>query len=66
MFINSILQSFLLVKSENNSKVNLQKIANKNKNDEIVLKDVKPATNFEVILQQNKILCLKSKLIKLN
>ena len=35
-------------KSENNSRVNLQKVANKNENDEIVSKNVKPATTIEV------------------
>ena len=37
-------------KSENNSGVNLQKVSNKNENDETVSKNVKPAT-IEVILK---------------
>ena len=38
-------------KSENNSRVNLQKDANKNENVEIMSNDVKPATSVEVILR---------------
>ena len=38
-------------KSENNSGVNLQKVANKNENVEIISNDVKPATSVEVILR---------------
>ena len=38
-------------KIETNSGVNLQKVANKNENDEIVSKNVKPATTIKVILK---------------
>ena len=38
-------------KNENNSGVNLQKVANKNENDETVSKNFKPATTIRVILK---------------
>ena len=38
-------------KSENESRVNLQKVTNKNENDEIVSKNVKPPTTIEVIVK---------------
>ena len=38
-------------KSENNSGDNLQKVTNKNENDKIVSKIVKPATTIKVILK---------------
>ena len=50
-------------KSENNS---LQKVANKNENDEIVSKNVKPTTTIKVNIKNIKLFCLEIKLIKIN
>ena len=46
-------------KSENNSGDNLQKVTNKNENDKIVSKIVKPATTIKVILKQKNIILKK-------
>ena len=46
-------------KNENNSRVNLQKVTNKNENYETVSKNVKPATTTKVNIKK-KILYLKS------